>query len=317
MAAGQARGGRGGDLREDVRVEGLHLLRRWHRRRLGPRRTTPNSSPWRRRRRSPPGRPPHDPQPAAGKGVRGLEPERGRKTTAAPYTLRARAEPTVSAPVTWQEVADCASPDSLVFRAPDIAPASRRTATCWPRSSTPQAPPGCPDRSHPGPDVPVPRHRVQRLHVRGLSRPPSAARPGRSVSARILIPAANGRLQTGRFHQDQDRTDLGGQRVRRPGRVGAHPAQQRPCVAAAHRHHRSATRTRCLRASSERTAKRPPGPITRWWMRSRRAAVECSVRQPPPSSRSRRHRSAVRPPAPCVVDRCAAGARRSGPGPGR
>ncbi|MBW8700889.1 hypothetical protein MBT84_14905 [Streptomyces sp. MBT84] len=45
-----------------------------------------------------------------------------RKTTAAPYTLRARAEPTVSAPVTWQEVADCASPDSLVFRAPDIAP---------------------------------------------------------------------------------------------------------------------------------------------------------------------------------------------------
>lgn len=45
-----------------------------------------------------------------------------RKTTAAPYTLRARAEPTVSAPVTWEEVADCASPDSLVFRAPDIAP---------------------------------------------------------------------------------------------------------------------------------------------------------------------------------------------------
>ncbi|MEU7963506.1 non-homologous end-joining DNA ligase [Streptomyces sp. NPDC049097] len=48
-----------------------------------------------------------------------------RKTTAAPYTLRARAEPTVSAPVTWQEVADCASPDSLVFRAPDIAPRLR------------------------------------------------------------------------------------------------------------------------------------------------------------------------------------------------
>lgn len=45
-----------------------------------------------------------------------------RKTTAAPYTLRARAEPTVSAPVTWEEVADCASPDALVFRAPDIAP---------------------------------------------------------------------------------------------------------------------------------------------------------------------------------------------------
>jgi bifunctional non-homologous end joining protein LigD len=45
-----------------------------------------------------------------------------RKTTATPYTLRARAEPTVSAPVTWQEVADCGSPGGLVFRAPDIAP---------------------------------------------------------------------------------------------------------------------------------------------------------------------------------------------------
>ncbi|WP_055492530.1 non-homologous end-joining DNA ligase [Streptomyces sp. TP-A0356] len=45
-----------------------------------------------------------------------------RKTTAAPYTLRARAEPTVSAPVTWEEVADCVSPGDLVFRAPDIGP---------------------------------------------------------------------------------------------------------------------------------------------------------------------------------------------------
>lgn len=44
-----------------------------------------------------------------------------RKTTAAPYTLRARAEPTVSAPVTWQEVADLASPEGLVLRAPDMA----------------------------------------------------------------------------------------------------------------------------------------------------------------------------------------------------
>ncbi|KFF99557.1 ATP-dependent DNA ligase [Streptomyces scabiei] len=44
-----------------------------------------------------------------------------RKTTAAPYTLRARPEPTVSAPVTWTEVEECASPAHLVFRAPDIA----------------------------------------------------------------------------------------------------------------------------------------------------------------------------------------------------
>ncbi|MGW5254804.1 non-homologous end-joining DNA ligase [Streptomyces sp. NPDC004012] len=45
-----------------------------------------------------------------------------RKTTAAPYTLRARPEPTVSAPVTWEEVADCGSPGALVLCARDIAP---------------------------------------------------------------------------------------------------------------------------------------------------------------------------------------------------
>ncbi|MEU6840590.1 non-homologous end-joining DNA ligase [Streptomyces sp. NPDC046716] len=48
------------------------------------------------------------------------------KTTAAPYTLRARPEPTVSAPVTWDEVAGCAHADELVFRADDIAPRLRR-----------------------------------------------------------------------------------------------------------------------------------------------------------------------------------------------
>ncbi|MFG2572327.1 non-homologous end-joining DNA ligase [Streptomyces sp. NPDC048481] len=45
-----------------------------------------------------------------------------RKTTAAPYTLRARAEPTVSAPVTWEEVEACRSPGTLTFLASDIAP---------------------------------------------------------------------------------------------------------------------------------------------------------------------------------------------------
>ncbi|MER5469789.1 non-homologous end-joining DNA ligase [Streptomyces sp. NPDC002935] len=49
----------------------------------------------------------------------------GRKTTATPYTLRARAEPTVSAPVTWDEVEACGAPDRLAFRAPDIAPRVR------------------------------------------------------------------------------------------------------------------------------------------------------------------------------------------------
>jgi bifunctional non-homologous end joining protein LigD len=37
------------------------------------------------------------------------------KTTVAPYSLRARPEPTVSTPVTWDEVAGCRSPDELVF----------------------------------------------------------------------------------------------------------------------------------------------------------------------------------------------------------
>ncbi|RMB87423.1 non-homologous end-joining DNA ligase [Streptomyces shenzhenensis] len=43
-----------------------------------------------------------------------------RKTTAAPYTLRARAEPTVSAPVTWAELAECREAGQLVFRAQDM-----------------------------------------------------------------------------------------------------------------------------------------------------------------------------------------------------
>jgi DNA ligase D-like protein (predicted polymerase)/DNA ligase D-like protein (predicted 3'-phosphoesterase) len=42
------------------------------------------------------------------------------KTTVAPYSLRAREKPTVSTPVTWQEVADCRQPEDLVFTAPDV-----------------------------------------------------------------------------------------------------------------------------------------------------------------------------------------------------
>lgn len=47
----------------------------------------------------------------------------GRKTTATPYTVRARRTETVSAPVTWEEVAECrAAGRQLEFRAGDIAP---------------------------------------------------------------------------------------------------------------------------------------------------------------------------------------------------
>ncbi|MFJ9564103.1 non-homologous end-joining DNA ligase [Streptomyces fuscichromogenes] len=45
-----------------------------------------------------------------------------RKTTATPYTVRARREPTVSTPVTWEEVAECRTAGQLAFRVGDIAP---------------------------------------------------------------------------------------------------------------------------------------------------------------------------------------------------
>jgi bifunctional non-homologous end joining protein LigD len=42
------------------------------------------------------------------------------KTTVAPYSLRAREQPTVSTPVTWIEVEACRKPTDLVFTAPDV-----------------------------------------------------------------------------------------------------------------------------------------------------------------------------------------------------
>ncbi|WP_019814667.1 non-homologous end-joining DNA ligase [Saccharomonospora saliphila] len=43
-----------------------------------------------------------------------------KKTTVAPYSLRARPTPTVSTPVTWDEVGACRKPDDLVFHADDV-----------------------------------------------------------------------------------------------------------------------------------------------------------------------------------------------------
>ncbi|MET8077068.1 non-homologous end-joining DNA ligase [Streptomyces sp. NPDC005303] len=45
-----------------------------------------------------------------------------RKTTATPYTLRARPRPLVSAPVTWAEVEQCTAPEQLDFQAVDMGP---------------------------------------------------------------------------------------------------------------------------------------------------------------------------------------------------
>jgi bifunctional non-homologous end joining protein LigD len=42
------------------------------------------------------------------------------KTTVAPYSLRARAQPTVSAPVSWDEVEGCKRAADLVFTADDV-----------------------------------------------------------------------------------------------------------------------------------------------------------------------------------------------------
>ena len=44
----------------------------------------------------------------------------GSKTTIAPYSLRAREHPTVSTPVTWDEVAACREVADLFFTAPDV-----------------------------------------------------------------------------------------------------------------------------------------------------------------------------------------------------
>jgi bifunctional non-homologous end joining protein LigD len=42
------------------------------------------------------------------------------KTTVAPYSLRARPQPTVSTPVTWDEVVACKRAADLVFTADDV-----------------------------------------------------------------------------------------------------------------------------------------------------------------------------------------------------
>jgi len=56
----------------------------------------------------------------AGKVLIDWSQNNGAKTTVAPYSLRARTHPTVSTPVTWDEVAACRKPEDLFFTAPDV-----------------------------------------------------------------------------------------------------------------------------------------------------------------------------------------------------
>ena len=82
------------------------------------------------RRRAGPGAPPPgadrvgDAQgPAPGQGVHRLEPERVFKTTVCVYSLRARERPTVSTPVTWDEVEAVLrsrEPDELSFTSDEV-----------------------------------------------------------------------------------------------------------------------------------------------------------------------------------------------------
>ena len=53
------------------------------------------------------------------------------KTTIAPYSLRARPEPTVSTPVTWDEVEACAAGEvALRFDAAEVLRRVAELATC-------------------------------------------------------------------------------------------------------------------------------------------------------------------------------------------
>jgi bifunctional non-homologous end joining protein LigD len=61
------------------------------------------------------------------------------KTTVAPYSLRGRERPTVSAPVTWEEVANCEEPDDLMFTTDDVVDRVERDGDLFgPLQATPR-----------------------------------------------------------------------------------------------------------------------------------------------------------------------------------
>ncbi|HEX2298900.1 MAG TPA: non-homologous end-joining DNA ligase [Pseudonocardiaceae bacterium] len=68
------------------------------------------------------------------------------KTTVAPYSLRGREQPTVSTPVTWEEIAGCEKPGDLVFTAEEVVQRVQRLGDLFaplntgPRSALPALP---------------------------------------------------------------------------------------------------------------------------------------------------------------------------------
>lgn len=63
----------------------------------------------------------------------------GAKTTVAPYSLRARPAPTVSTPLSWDEVADCRDPDGLVFTADRVPGRIADLGDLWADLTSPDA----------------------------------------------------------------------------------------------------------------------------------------------------------------------------------
>jgi bifunctional non-homologous end joining protein LigD len=64
------------------------------------------------------------------------------KTTVAPYSLRARREPTVSTPLMWAEVEGARNAQDLVFRSGDVLERVARDGDLFTALVDPEADPG-------------------------------------------------------------------------------------------------------------------------------------------------------------------------------
>jgi DNA ligase D-like protein (predicted polymerase)/DNA ligase D-like protein (predicted 3'-phosphoesterase) len=62
------------------------------------------------------------------------------KTTVAPYSLRAREQPTVSTPLDWEEVRCCRQPSDLVYTAPEVLARVERSGDLWAGTREPGPP---------------------------------------------------------------------------------------------------------------------------------------------------------------------------------